>query len=108
MLLGLAPARLITSRTHDVIARVNEEDFTCNGASIRTAQEECSIPHFALLDVAAQWRCYAHVFAEAGEAPYPPGCQRVEPPPRNGIHANLEFPKLKGKGAHPALQGGFA
>src|SRR5258708_38650171 len=97
MLLGLAPARLIVSRTHDVIARVNEEDFTCNGASIRTAQEERSIPDFALLNAAAQWRYYAHVFADAGEARYAAGCQRVERPGRKGIHASVDFAALKDK-----------
>ena len=54
--------------SHNVIARINKENFAGDGAGMGAAQEERGIAYVALLDVSAQWGCYSHLFAETGKA----------------------------------------
>ncbi len=39
--------------SHDVVARINEENFTGDSASMRTAQEERCVANLALFNIAA-------------------------------------------------------
>ncbi len=58
----------VISGSHNIIARINEENFAGDGAGIGATQEERGIAYVTLFDVSAQWGCYSHLFAETGEA----------------------------------------
>src|SRR5260370_7091086 len=75
--------------SHDVIARINEENFPGDGTSERTIQEERGVAHPALLDVATQRRGQSHVLTEVCETRNSTPGQCVERPRSHGIYSNV-------------------
>ena len=77
------------SKSHDVVAAVDEDYFAGNSATRVGGEEDSGVADFFDFYAAAQWGALFVAFEHVAEAGDAAGGQRLNRAGGNGVHANL-------------------